>query len=74
MQMYHLVPDGGHWILKPEGSESVLADFDSKQQAVESSVDLIREKSGSLKIHNADGTIEEERTYPRTADPVKSEG
>jgi hypothetical protein len=72
--MYHLVPDGGHWILKPEGSDSVLANFDSKQQAVDASTDLVREKSGSLKIHNAEGSIEEERTYPRSADPVETRG
>jgi hypothetical protein len=28
----------------------------------------------SVKIHKADGTFQEERTYPRSADPRRSKG
>ncbi len=31
-------------------------------------------KTASVKIHKKDGTIQEERTYPRSADPRRSEG
>lgn len=31
-------------------------------------------KTGSVKIHTSDGRIEEERTYPRSADPAQSKG
>jgi hypothetical protein len=31
-------------------------------------------KTASLKIHKADGIVQEERTYPRNADPVRSPG
>jgi hypothetical protein len=31
-------------------------------------------KTASLKIHKTDGSIQEERTYPRKADPSKSPG
>lgn len=31
-------------------------------------------KTASLKIRKEDGTIQEERTYPRSADPTKSKG
>ncbi len=43
-------------------------------KAVGRAVEIVSEVTGSLRIHRADGTIEEERTYPRTADPVKSPG
>lgn len=29
---------------------------------------------GPEEIHKADGTLEEERTYPRSADPRRSKG
>jgi hypothetical protein len=31
-------------------------------------------KTASVKIHKKDGTIQEERTYPRSADPLESKG
>ncbi|HXR02234.1 MAG TPA: DUF2188 domain-containing protein, partial [Pseudomonas sp.] len=31
-------------------------------------------KTASLKIHKEDGTIQEERTYPRSADPRQTKG
>lgn len=31
-------------------------------------------KTASVKIHKADGTLEEERTYPRSADPRRTKG
>jgi hypothetical protein len=75
MKNYHLTPDpSGEWKLAPEGSDHILGIFDTKSDAVEKSVEYVTRQTGSLKIHRADGTIEEERTYPRSADPVKSPG
>jgi len=31
-------------------------------------------KTASVKIHKKDGTIQEERTYPRSADPHQTRG
>ncbi len=74
MQNYHLVPsEAGHWLLHVEGNGTV-AIFPSKAQAVPGSMRLVSERGGSLKIHRADGSFEEERTYPRSADPVGSPG
>ncbi|MHC8361662.1 hypothetical protein ACYZUA_15410 [Pseudomonas sp. LS2P72] len=36
--------------------------------------DFLQDKTASLKIHRENGTIQEERTYPRSADPRKSKG
>jgi hypothetical protein len=75
MKNYHLTPEpSGEWKLCPQGTDQVIGIFDSKEEAVEKSIAHVSEKSGSLKIHKADGTIEEERTYPRSADPAKSPG
>ena len=74
MNNYHLVPDGDRWRIIGEGSERSILDFASREEAVERCSQLMQNQQGSLKIHNEDGTIEEERNYPLTADPVESEG
>ena len=51
-----------------------VGSFATKQRALDRSIEIVSEVTGSLKIHRADGTIEEERTYPRSADPAKSPG
>ncbi|ENY79593.1 hypothetical protein C206_01297 [Pseudomonas putida TRO1] len=48
--------------------------FPTKQELVSSLSDFFDGKTASVKIHKADGTIEEERTYPRSADPRRSKG
>lgn len=77
MQNYHLVDDDGTWKLKKQGAErsSEVYNDETKVDSVQQAADYIREHGGgSLKIHNKDGTIQEERTYPRSADPRESEG
>jgi len=36
--------------------------------------ELLADKTASVKVHRQDGVIEEERTYPRSADPTSSNG
>ncbi|HWB06915.1 MAG TPA: DUF2188 domain-containing protein [Verrucomicrobiales bacterium] len=74
MNSYHLTPDGDWWKLTGEGEDRTMATFATKEAALRRCAQLIGERTGSLKIHKADGTIEEERTYPRSADPAKSPG
>ena len=74
MKDYHLLPNGEHWELAEEGGRKPRVLFGTKSQAVERAREIVAERSGSLKIHREDGTIEEERTYPRSADPVESRG
>ena len=42
----------------------MLGSFQVKTDAVKRSREIVAERTGSLKIHKTDGTIEEERTYP----------
>ncbi|HWB04304.1 MAG TPA: DUF2188 domain-containing protein [Verrucomicrobiales bacterium] len=73
MKNYHLTPIGDSWQLAEDGG-AALAVYDTKDEAVQGSRRIVERETGSLKIHKADGTIEEERTYPRSEDPAKSPG
>lgn len=74
MHNYHLIhSDAGLWLLHAEGNGTVAV-FPTKAQGIEGSAHLLIERTGSLKVHRKDGTIEEERTYPRSADPAGTPG
>ena len=68
-------PERGQWVLKRDGAQRALKRFAKK----EDSVDYAGKRFGedypaSVKIQKQDGTLEEERTYPRSMDPRKSKG
>ncbi len=63
------------WALKRDGARRALRRFRFKEKAI----DFLPGRFGSnypasVKIQKQDGTFEEERTYPRAADPRKSKG
>ena len=66
---FRLKPRGDKWELSQNGSP--VGFFATKEQALSWSIEIVNEVTGSLAIHRADGTIEEERIYPRAADPAK---
>jgi hypothetical protein len=74
MTDYHLLPDGDHWKLTTELGERIITGLPTKEAGLMIAIDNIRDKGGSLKIHRADGTIEEERSYPRLEDPKGTPG
>lgn len=75
MENYHLVKDGDQYKLKKEGSERATKVFDgTKKEAVRGSAEFMKNHGGSMKIHKNNGQFQEERTYPRSADPSSSEG
>ena len=63
------------WELKKEGSSEVMKRFATKAAALKGGV---LEKAvggrGSVRVRKRDGKIQEERTYPRSADPHGSRG
>ena len=63
------------WELKHEGSGTVVQRFATKARATKGGV-LKRavKNEGSVRIRNRNGRIQEERTYPRSADPRGSKG
>ncbi|MDO7896900.1 DUF2188 domain-containing protein [Pseudomonas citrulli] len=74
MDNYHLSPTADGWELKKAGAERASKRAATKQALVSSLSDFFNGKTASVKIHKTDGTVEEERTYPRSADPKRSKG
>ncbi|MFJ4454181.1 DUF2188 domain-containing protein [Pseudomonas sp. NPDC089392] len=74
MDTYHVSPTAQGWELKKVGAERAAVRGATKKELVSSLADFFQGKTVSVKIHKADGTFEEERTYPRSADPRRSKG
>ncbi|MDU9037758.1 DUF2188 domain-containing protein [Pseudomonas corrugata] len=74
MDNYHLSPSADGWELKKAGAERASKKAATKQELMNSLADFFDGKTASVKIHKADGSIEEERTYPRSADPRRTTG
>lgn len=74
MDNYHLSPTSDGWELKKVGAERASKRAATKQELVNALADFFDGRTASVKIHKADGTLDEERTYPRSADPRHSKG
>ncbi|MBA1245405.1 MULTISPECIES: DUF2188 domain-containing protein [Pseudomonas] len=74
MDNYHVTKAGDHWELKKEGAARASRTAPTKDALMEEAATFLEGKTASLKIHKGDGTIQEERTYPRSADPRRSKG
>lgn len=74
---YDLVQNrsAGVWNLKNQAGQVIRA-FGTKTEATAGGVlkETIGAAGGSIRIHTADGDFQEERTYPRSADPKRSPG
>lgn len=75
---YHLVkdPKKDDWKLEPQGGGRARRRFDTKGEATKGGVlsDALGAGGGSVRIHKTDGTIQEERTFPRGRDSKDSKG
>lgn len=74
MNNYHITKNDGEWSLKMERSSEVLISSKTKEEIIAKTREYMSDKMGSVKIHKEDGRIQEERTYPRSADPRGSKG
>ena len=74
MDNFHIVETNGVWQLKAEGSDKAIKEARTKQDILEQTQSYMSDRVASVKVHKRDGEIEEERTYPRAADPRKSKG
>jgi len=74
MQNYDVTKKGDHWSFKEEGAKRSIKNSETKAEAIDHMRDFMSNRTGSVKIHKENGRIEEERTYPRSADPRKSRG
>lgn len=74
MDNYELVNKDGSWKLRQFRSKRAIRQFESKADGLDFSTAYVREREGSLKIKKLNGEVQEERTYPRSADPRRSPG
>lgn len=74
MDNYQITPTDSGWVLKKEGAERASKTATMKAEIIKLASEFLEGKTASLKIHKQDGTIQEERTYPRSADPKKIKG
>jgi hypothetical protein len=74
MRTIDVVKKTDHWAVESGGR--ALAQAARKDEIVKQASQLARgsREPTSLRIHKRDGRIQEERTYPRSADPRRSKG
>jgi Uncharacterized protein conserved in bacteria (DUF2188) len=74
MKSIDVVKRGDEWIA--ESGSRAIAKAAKKQQIIKEAAQLARKSPDptSVRIHKVDGRIQEERTYPRSADPRRSKG
>jgi len=71
---YHITTAITGWELKKQGATRASKTAKTKAEIVKVAGEFFEGKTASLKVHKEDGTIQEERTYPRSADLSKSKG
>lgn len=74
MDNYHITKNDKGWALTKQGAERASKTAATKAEITQLASEFLSGKTASLKIHKEDGTIQEERTFPRSADPTKSKG
>ncbi|MBU2492377.1 MAG: DUF2188 domain-containing protein [Bacteroidetes bacterium] len=77
MRRFHLTPVFQFWLLKEEGDKTSYKVFKTnKKTAIKKCAEELNHLGSgvSLIIHKKDGKFQEERTYPRKADPRSSAG
>lgn len=78
MKNYSLDKSSGDWALRQSGSQRASESYGNatKAEALRQAAAHLRSQPepASLKVKNLNGRIQEERTYPRSADPKRSPG
>jgi len=76
MDSYHITYDKEKkmWKFQKQGGKRPLKLMLQKNEMIDYMRDYMLNKKGSVKIHKKDGKIQEERTYPRSADPKRIKG
>jgi hypothetical protein len=74
MDNYHITKTDAGWALTKQGASKASKSAPTKAEIVALASAFLADKTASLKIHKEDGTIQEERTYPRSADPAQTIG
>lgn len=72
-ETWHVTTHEDGWQVKKSGNEQATSLHENKQDALQAAREIAKDQElGQLKIHKADGTIQEERTYGE--DPPGTKG
>ena len=76
MKTYDVTKTDDGWQAKARQGERASATGTTKQEVVQRTIEIAKNQpqAVSVVIHKKEGTFQEERTYPRSADPRKSKG
>lgn len=73
LPVYHFTQDWDWYKLKKEWAKRASFVFDwNKEESKKEAIDFMKENGWSLVIHKNDGKFQEERTYPKSSDPINS--
>lgn len=72
---YHITKTADGWQGKAENAQRASVVGDTKAEVMAKIIAIAKNQtSSSVRIHKANGRIQEERTYPRSADPYPPKG
>ena len=74
MENYHITYEDDRWVLREEGDKRALLEAMNKNDILSETRDYMKLRTASVKVHNEEGEIEEERSYPRDQDPRATKG
>lgn len=74
VENYDVTPALHGWELRKAGADRASQYAATRQELLGGLADFFARKNASVKIHNEDGILEEERVYPRSADPQRTKG
>ncbi len=67
---YHVTKTESGWEGRRENKNHAISRGSTKREVVSEMIKVAKHhQPSSLKIHKVDGSIQEERTYPRSSDP-----
>ncbi len=73
--VYHVTKAEIGWKARLIDSDETVVVGNTKEEVMEKTIELAKQNEPSeVVIHNEEGRIEEERTYPRSSDPKGSKG
>lgn len=73
MDNYHISATDSGWELRKRATRASKTAA-TKDEMLQITAAFLEGRTASVKIHKKDGTLQEERTYPRSADPRESKG
>lgn len=72
---YHVSKNGDHWQGKAEGAQRSSVTGSTKAEVLQKTISIAKNQNQSqIIVHKENSRFQEERTYPRSADPHRTKG